>query len=520
MYSKDLEKAVRSNDMDAARHLLLQGASVNAQNSKGSTVLMDAVWNGNLPMVELLCDSNADPNIANLRRNTALHFAYEKEHTDIAIYIEAHSDLRPSVNGLGRVVGAKAQKTGMSEQAVAMQRAMEANTQASSASSHMGMARTRVHAHAHVHDTHIYMTRTCTRTRTRLYSPLYVETHGPCWLGGFAVQARTGTKFSSILMSLIETDDEPGVAAFLATVQAEAMKKWPKSLVDREDYVSAILDAPAKRTKGTVLMAAVQGSTQGIARLLLENGADPNLQNLRGDTALHFAMRQSNDGTMRSAPAPGVGSDGSPLNSPRPTGTSMVDLLLKFQADGDIRNRMGMTPNDVKARIQRKRKKARAVESHFDDKLADMINEGDVASVKVRLQDLRTQYCAEDWDIPPVVNAQNNVGLTLLMIATFDAQVSVVLLPLHRSPVSLCLLGRLSLCVVIIAVDVASVPVLCSLASFAQTLSLHCVDCAVPVGGHATARRRQDGSQRQRQKRRDCSAHRARDAGHGSCGTS
>lgn len=336
VYSKELEKAVRSNDLDAARQLLVRGANVNAQNANGSTVLMDAVWNGNLPMVELLCDSNADPNIANLRRNTALHFAYEKEHTDIAIYIEAHNEVKLSVNGLGKAVGGGTKAAGLTEQAVAMQRSME--------------------AHNH---------------------------------------ARTGKKFSTMLLNLIENDDTSGVSSFLATVKKEAEDKFPNSEVDRDDYMSDILDARSSKSQSTVLMAAVQAKNADVVKQLLEHGADPNLQNSRGDTVLHFAMRVKD--------------------------SDIIELLNKYQADSEIRNRMGMTPNDVKARIQRKQKKKRSEESQFDDEMAEMINRGDIGALRSKLTKLQSQ-CVEEWDIPPTINAQNNVGLNLLMVATYDSK--------------------------------------------------------------------------------------------------
>lgn len=263
---------------------------------------------------------------------------YEKEHTEIAIYIEAHNDVRMSVNALGKVVGSS-KKSGMTEQAVAMQRAME--------------------AHSH---------------------------------------ARSGTKFSSMLLSLIEEEDVAGVETFLDTINAEAKAKWEKSPVDREDYITSILDAPAPKTKATVLMEAVQAGNTAITKLLLEQGADPNLQNRRGDTALHVATRATTSGSGD---------------------TAMLELLAKFQADSEIRNRMGMTPNDVRMRIQRKQKKLRETTSKFDDKMADMVNKNDTAGLKERLTALQKQI-GNTWDVPPTLNAQNNVGLTLLMIATYD----------------------------------------------------------------------------------------------------
>ena len=51
---------------------------------------MDAVWSGHLEVVKLLIDCGAKPNIRNQRKNTALHFAYEKGQTKIIEFLEEH----------------------------------------------------------------------------------------------------------------------------------------------------------------------------------------------------------------------------------------------------------------------------------------------------------------------------------------------------------------------------------------------------------------------------------------------
>ena len=47
-------------------------------NANNSTPLMHATWPGHLEVVKLLVEGKADVNFRNLKRNTALHFAYER----------------------------------------------------------------------------------------------------------------------------------------------------------------------------------------------------------------------------------------------------------------------------------------------------------------------------------------------------------------------------------------------------------------------------------------------------------
>ena len=58
-------------------------ANVNEKDRKGSTPLIHAVWPENVEVIEYLLKHNADPTIENLRLNTAVHFAYEKNNEEI-----------------------------------------------------------------------------------------------------------------------------------------------------------------------------------------------------------------------------------------------------------------------------------------------------------------------------------------------------------------------------------------------------------------------------------------------------
>jgi hypothetical protein len=53
---------------------------VNRRDKMGSTVLMDPVWHGNLPMVRMLLSMRADPSCQNTKRDTPLHLACQRGH--------------------------------------------------------------------------------------------------------------------------------------------------------------------------------------------------------------------------------------------------------------------------------------------------------------------------------------------------------------------------------------------------------------------------------------------------------
>jgi ankyrin repeat protein len=63
---------------------------VNLQDSNGSTGLMSAAWDGILSVVALYVELGADVRAVNRKRNTAMHFALEQGHYDVATYLKIH----------------------------------------------------------------------------------------------------------------------------------------------------------------------------------------------------------------------------------------------------------------------------------------------------------------------------------------------------------------------------------------------------------------------------------------------
>lgn len=69
---------------------------VNKGDMNGSQLVHHAVWPGQLGIVELLLEKKADINAVNTKKNTPLHFAYEKNHVEIIKFLEdkgANQDL-------------------------------------------------------------------------------------------------------------------------------------------------------------------------------------------------------------------------------------------------------------------------------------------------------------------------------------------------------------------------------------------------------------------------------------------
>jgi len=71
-------QAAKKKDLEKVLKLLEGGADPNEKNAKGSVPLMDAAWNRSTDIADALIKCKADVNVQNLRGNTALHFAFER----------------------------------------------------------------------------------------------------------------------------------------------------------------------------------------------------------------------------------------------------------------------------------------------------------------------------------------------------------------------------------------------------------------------------------------------------------
>jgi len=82
------------NNLEIIKALLQKGVNVNAQESDGSTALMNAAYKGHAEIVKLLIENGANPNIADKDGNTPIYYAMKKDNVDVAkVLIENGADI-------------------------------------------------------------------------------------------------------------------------------------------------------------------------------------------------------------------------------------------------------------------------------------------------------------------------------------------------------------------------------------------------------------------------------------------
>ena len=129
-----------------------------------------------------------------------------------------------------------------------------------------------------------------------------------------------------------------------AAAQARRGPAGPDAEINRGD-----------RAGRTALHLAVIRGRQGEARNLLEQGADPNLQDNRGESSLHYAFRARADREAMAAlllehdADPNLSSRGgvTPLHFAALSSPEGVEMMLAAGADRDAADRRGRTPLDV-----------------------------------------------------------------------------------------------------------------------------------------------------------------------------
>ena len=82
-----LIRMAEANDLASVRYLLDKGANVNAQDERGRSALMLAVWNKNLEMCKLLLARGADINLTGDEGVTALSFAFHAQDVPIIEFL-------------------------------------------------------------------------------------------------------------------------------------------------------------------------------------------------------------------------------------------------------------------------------------------------------------------------------------------------------------------------------------------------------------------------------------------------
>jgi uncharacterized protein len=84
----DLISAASSNDLEAVKSSIAQGANVNDKDKDGKTALIYASEKGNADIVKFLIAQGANVNAKDKDGKTALMYAADKGHTDVVALLK------------------------------------------------------------------------------------------------------------------------------------------------------------------------------------------------------------------------------------------------------------------------------------------------------------------------------------------------------------------------------------------------------------------------------------------------
>ena len=125
--------------------------------------------------------------------------------------------------------------------------------------------------------------------------------------------------------SLIKTQeiekDLPDVKLFdkfVSFIQRRKINQFDLLIQKKEEAFNRILNKQEFSTGNTLLIYATQNNLKSLVELLLLKGADPNLQNKFGNSALHIAFKNDN--------------------------AFIINLLLQYKAEQKLKNTNGLFP--------------------------------------------------------------------------------------------------------------------------------------------------------------------------------
>ena len=161
------------------------------------------------------------------------------------------------------------------------------------------------------------------------------------------------------------------IKAFFKAITDSDLNRVSNLLNSDKDYITVCNVAPPKKDDGqSGLQVAFKTGNFDIAKLLIERGADVNLQDQEGDTALHRAAQNGNDRILKMLLVKGA----NPNLKNKVGGTALmwaaafghdesVTVLLDNGADPKLKDEDGVTASGWAAKNKREELSKRLRES-------------------------------------------------------------------------------------------------------------------------------------------------------------
>ena len=118
-----------------------------------------------------------------------------------------------------------------------------------------------------------------------------------------------------------DSSEEKLLNKLISILNKKDIDQYFSQLQNNEKYFPNIINKKEQNTGNTLLIYAVENNLKSIAESLLVKGADPNIQNISGDTALHLAYKNNN--------------------------SFMVNLLIEYNADQTKKNNNDKLPGQM-----------------------------------------------------------------------------------------------------------------------------------------------------------------------------
>jgi|RhiMethySRZTD1v2_1073278.scaffolds.fasta_scaffold01791_14 uncharacterized protein len=352
--------ASANNDVELVRALIKAGANVKLTNQFGTSALTEAAIIGAAPIIDLLLKAGADPNTKNPEGETALMAVARSGRVDAARrLVEAGADVnaKESFGGQTALMWAAAQ--GQAD----MVKLLAANGADLNARGVIRQWERKVITEPRPKD-----------MNKGGFTPLLYAAREGCvecarhlMAAGADPDLEDPERITPLNMALLNLHYE--FAAFMIKAGAD-VDKW--DLFGRSPlYMTA--DTSTLPTKGNGAMAVLPSEDSvtalDVARLLLEKGANPNLQLKRRPPYRDVPQDRGGDTILAQGATP-------LLRAARAGDAPFVDLLLKNGALVDLPSKEGVTPLMAAAGVE------------FGDRVTrgrNRTNEGVLATMKLLL---------------------------------------------------------------------------------------------------------------------------------------